>query len=71
MAQWVALRPIFEVFEWDQRFKVGGIQRRPRWRKVAPGEVIRKTLEKASWEARLVWGKQDPYGATETAGRRA
>ena len=70
-AQWVTLRPIFEVCAHDTGFKGGRRRRKPWWRQYAPDEVIRATLVEASreaWPRQRRWG--NPNGATDSGGGR-
>ena len=51
--QWVDLRPIFEVYVWEKRFKGGGRWRKMWWWQEVLGEVLRVKLLEASREVRL------------------
>ena len=53
MAQWVALRPIFEVCTREKGYEEGGQRRDPWWKQEGPYNILRATLEEISWEARI------------------
>ena len=52
VAQWVALRPIFEVCTRRAGYSGGERRRDAWWRQEAVETHIRETLEEISWEAR-------------------
>ena len=53
VAQWVDLRPIFEVCAGETGYKGGGRRREALWRQGAADEKMWETLEEISQEARI------------------
>ena len=57
VAQWVVLRPMFEVYDWEKGFE-GWKQKRKLWcKKEVTDEALRAKLEEASREAQI-WKKR-------------
>ena len=50
LADWVALRPIFEVYAKETGYKGGGKLREPWWRQVAAEQQMEATLKNISAE---------------------
>ena len=45
VAEWVALRPICEVYDMETRYKIWGRRHEPWWREMAARKQLRATLE--------------------------
>ena len=59
VAQWVALRTIFEVFTREMGYRGGGRRRDAWWRQEAPETHIRENLEEILQESRRSrWGER-------------
>ena len=52
VAQWVALRPIFEVYTGEKGYEGGGIRRGVWWSQEAAEKQFRSTLAEISGEAK-------------------
>ena len=52
MAEWVALRPILEVYDREKCYEGGGRRRYPWWRQTAARKQLSATLKEISAAAR-------------------
>ena len=59
VAEWVALRPIFEVYAKETGYEGGGRLREPWWRQAAAEKQLRATLEDILVAA-MEWRRQEP-----------